>query len=184
MDSRLLSADKAALLIVDIQEKFLPVVFAAERLIKKTAALIEAAKLLELPIVVSEQYPKGLGSTVKALSDIIPESAVRLEKSAFGCLGDQGIADHLKSLGRSQIMVCGLEAHVCVNQTVHQLLAAKYQVHLIEDALATRDPVNLEIGVRKMRDAGALPSCVEMAIFELMQDCKHPKFKAIQALIK
>ncbi len=184
MKSRLLNADKAVLLVVDIQEKFVPVVFAVERLIAKTTALIEAAKLLELPIVVSEQYPKGLGSTVKALSDILPEGAVRLEKTAFGCLGDQGIADHLKSLGRSQIMVCGLEAHVCVNQTVHQLLSAQYQVHLIEDALATRDPVNLEIGVRKMREAGAITSCVEMAIFELMGQSKHPKFKALQALIK
>lgn len=184
MTHRLLNSKHSALLIVDIQEKFLPVVWESESLVANTRILIEAAARLELPILVSEQYPKGLGHTAEALISVLPESAVTLTKSAFGCLEDFGMKTHLASLQRKQIIVCGIEAHVCVNQTVHQLLAAGYEPHLIQDALSSRVEVNYRIGLQKMTQSGAIPSCVEMALFELMQDAAHPLFKPLQQLIK
>ncbi len=184
MTKRLLDPKKSALLVVDIQQKFVPIVHEAERIIAKTKALIEAAAILNIPIVVSEQYPKGLGRTVDELSEPLPGGTIVCEKTSFGCLGDDHLAKKIRALKRKQIVVCGVETHVCVSQTVHQLLDAGYEVHLIEDALASRDPRNIEIGVRKMEQTGAIPSCVEMAIFEWMGHSKHADFKALQALIK
>jgi nicotinamidase-related amidase len=184
MAKRLLAADNAVLLIIDIQEKFVPVVHESQHLIERTWVMIEAARLLNIPILVSEQYPKGLGHTVKRLKEALPEEAQVLEKSAFGCLGDIVIKDKLTDTGRKQVLVCGLEAHVCVNQTVHQLLDNGFEPHLIEDALASRDIKNKAIGLRKMEASGAVPSCTEMALFELMGHAKHPHFRKLQGLIK
>ncbi|MFH2202237.1 MAG: hydrolase [Elusimicrobiota bacterium] len=184
MTKHLLDPNKSVLLVVDIQEKFVPVVHEFRALIAKAKALIEGAKLLDVPVVVSEQYPKGLGPTVAELADALPAGALKFEKTAFGCLGDEIITERLASLDRPQVVVCGIEAHVCMNQTVHQLLAAGYEVHLIEDALSARDPKNIEIGRRKMELAGAVPSSVEMALFEWMGHSRHAQFRAVQALIK
>lgn len=174
----------SALLVVDIQEKFLPVIAEPKRLVSKAKALIQTAALLDFPIMVTEQYPKGLGPTVEELLDVLPAGAARLGKTSFGCLGDPKIVNHLKSLGRKQVIVCGIESHVCVNQTVHQLIEAGYETHLVEDAVSSRSPENRDLGIRKMEAAGAVPAGVESVLFELMGDAKHPKFKTIQALIK
>ncbi len=184
MSDRLLSPESSCLLVVDIQEKFIPVIHEYERVVAKTRIMLEAAGILGVPVIVSEQYPKGLGHTVSALVDAFPLKSEVLEKTAFGCHADAGMAGKLKELGRKQVVVVGIEAHVCVNQTVHQLLGAGYQVHLIEDALGSRSPENRETGIIKMRASGAIPSCVEMALFEWMGDAKHPHFKDVQALIK
>lgn len=184
MTDRLLSPERALLLIIDLQERFVPVIDGAQALLGRVEILIEAAKRLELPVVVSEQYPKGLGHTAERLRGRLPPGAAVLEKTAFGCLADAGLRETLNAVGREQVLVCGVEAHVCVSQTVHQLVAAGYQAHLIEDAVGSRDPRNREIGLAKMRQAGALPSCVEMALFELMGDAKRPDFKDLQALVK
>ncbi len=174
----------SVLLVIDIQEKFLPVIAEPKRLVFKSKTLIQAAALLDFPIVVTEQYPKGLGPTVKELLDVLPEGAARLEKTSFGCLGDPKIANRLKSIGRKQVIVCGIESHVCVNQTVHQLIDAGYEAHLVSDAVSSRSRENRDLGIRKMEQAGAVPACVESVLFELMDDAKHPEFKTIQALIK
>lgn len=180
----LLKASEAVLLVVDIQDKFTDVILNANMVIEKTAILIQAAAQLEIPIVVSEQYPKGLGHTVDALIHLLPTNAVTLEKTAFGCLGDEEITTHLAGLKRKKIMLCGIEAHVCVNQTAHQLLTAGYEVHLIQDAISSRHAENRTIGIQKMLASGAIAGCTEMALFELMQTAKHPAFKSLQALVK
>lgn len=182
--SRLLRPESALLLVVDIQEKFLSVLPEPERLIERTGILIEACRQLELPIVVTEQYPKGLGHTAAALADALPSSAVILEKAAFGCGQDPQVSAHLAALNRPQVMVCGIEAHICVNQTVHQLLASGFQVHLMQDAISSRHYRDFEIAVAKMQQSGAIPSGVEMALFELMTTSRHPLFKPLQALVK
>lgn len=183
MAKNLLSSDQAVLLVIDIQEKFLGIVHEHQRLVERAWIMIEAAKILKLPVLVSEQYPKGLGPTAKRLKDALPAGTPILEKTSFGCLGDILIKDKLAGLGRRQVMLTGLETHVCVNQTAHQLLDAGYEVHLIEDALASRDLKNKAVGLRKMERSGALPSCTEMALFELMGHSRHPEFKKLQALI-
>ena len=184
MAQLLLRPDTSILLMIDIQDKFLGIVHKSQILIERTWIMIEAAKTLKIPVVVSEQYLKGLGHTVSRLKEALPKDAYILEKTAFGCLGDTAISKKLEELGRKQVMVCGLETHVCVNQTVHQLIDAGYQPHLIKDALATRELANDAIGVRKMELSGAVPSCTEMALFELMGHSRHAEFKKLQALIK
>ncbi len=184
----LLNVDQAILLVIDIQEKFVPVIQNPESTVKKTRLMIETACLLEIPILISEQYPKGLGATVPELLKDLPSSAspliTTLEKTSFGCLGDEAMAQYFKDSGRKQIIICGIEAHVCVNQTVHQLLDAGYEPHLIEDAISSRNKHHREIALHKMRQSGAILSHVEMALFELMRHAKHPHFKTLQSLIK
>ena len=181
---RLLRADRAVLLVVDIQARFVPVIHESARLLSQTARLIQGCGLLDVPVMVTEQYPQGLGATAPELMAVLPASAVVLEKAAFGCGQDPQIAAQLAALQRPQVLVCGIEAHICVNQTVHQLLAQGYQVHCIQDAISARQPRDYDLALRKMEQAGAIPSGVEMALFELLAISRHPQFKAVQALVK
>ncbi len=180
----ILNPRDCVLLVIDIQEKFLGIVQESAQLVYNARILIETAMELDIPIIISEQYPKGLGYTDATLIKGLPPNTKILEKTAFGCLGDSDIRDTLASYNRKQVIVCGIEAHVCVNQTVHQLLEAGYEVHLVEDAVSARSPKNLEVGLDKMHQSGVIPSSVEMVLFELMQDAKHPSFKKLQSLIK
>lgn len=184
MADRLLRPESSCLLVVDVQEKFVPVIREYERVVARTKTMLQAAGLLGVPVLVSEQYPKGLGPTVAALKDVFPDKTEVHEKTAFGCLGDPALRERLESLGRRQVAVCGIEAHVCVNQTVHQLLEAGFQTHLIEDALGSRTAEDRERGVAKCRVSGAIGSSTETALFEWLGDAKHPRFKDVQALIK
>ncbi|MBI5625339.1 MAG: isochorismatase family protein [Elusimicrobia bacterium] len=184
MPNRMLKAEQTLLLVVDIQEKFRDVIHGMDRVIRSTKILIEAFKALGLPIVVSEQYPKGLGRTVKELLEVLPEGAKVLEKTAFGCLGDEALFKTFQALGKRQVLVAGIEAHVCVNQTVHGLLDAGYEPHIVREAVSSRDPETARLALEKMTGSGAVQSTVELALFELMRDAKHPAFKAVQALVK
>jgi nicotinamidase-related amidase len=182
--SRLLNPERSLLLVIDIQEKFAPVIPGYELLVARAGLILQACNRLEVPVIVSEQYPKGLGHTVPELRQVLAPDTPVLEKSAFGCGGDPAILGQIFDLGRRQIMVCGIEAHVCVNQTVHQLLAEGYQVHLMRDAVASRNPADAETALAKMTQSGAIPGCVEMALFEMLTTARHPRFKDIQALVK
>ena len=182
--SMLFSVDASVLLVIDIQEKFIPVIPDCDRLFAKTQTLIKAAKLLGMPVLVSEQYPQGLGQTIPSLKDCLPDDAVYYAKTTFGCLATPALHDALAALNRPQVIVCGFETHVCVNQTVHQLLEQGYQVHLVEDAIASRMEENRDIALRKMEQSGAVPSSVEMVLFELLRDAKRPEFKTLLSFIK
>ncbi|MBX2860686.1 MAG: isochorismatase family protein [Vampirovibrio sp.] len=184
MVGRLLNLDQSLLLIVDVQEKFMPVVNRSEQFISQCRRMTQGAAALQLPVLVSEQYPKGLGHTVPELANDLPPGTPIMEKTAFGCLQDTAIRDKINSLNRNQIMLIGLETHVCINQTAHQLLEAGYQVHLLEDAITSRTQENHNIGLVKMRQSGIITSCVEAALFELMETATHPAFKTIQGLVK
>lgn len=184
MSNRLLSVENSVLLVVDVQEKFIDVVHEGEKLVEKTGILVQAASELGVPVVVSEQYTKGLGFTAPEVKALLPENTVVLEKAAFGCLADEAIRQHLTGLDRKQVLVCGLEAHVCVSQTVLQLLAEGYEVHVAYDAVTSRHKKSIKIALAKLEQAGAVPCSVEMALFEWMRCSTHPSFKTIQALIK
>ncbi|MBI5883295.1 MAG: hydrolase [Elusimicrobia bacterium] len=184
MPNRMLKAEQTVLLVVDIQEKFRAVIHGMDQVIRSVRVLVEAAKALSLPIVVSEQYPKGLGRTVREILEAVPAEARVLEKTSFGCLGDEALFKALQALGRRQVLVAGIEAHVCVNQTVHGLLDAGYEPHVVSDAVSSRNPADRAAAMEKMTGSGAVPCCVEMALFEMMRDARHPAFKAVQALIR
>ena len=178
-----LSTDDSLLLVVDVQGKLARMMDQSESVIGQLAILIEGCRLLGIPVVWAEQLPDKLGPTV-------PELITKLEglqpfaKSSFGCCGDAALYQSIQSSGRQQILLCGIETHVCVWQTAAVLLRDKYHVHLICDAVSSRSAKNREVGIQRIASAGAVMSCTEMALFDLMKDAKHPKFREVARLLK
>jgi len=171
----LLSRDRAALVVVDVQEAFRPYeAFAA--VADSARKLLQAARILDLPSVVSEQYPKGLGHTAP---EVGLEGELLLEKTVFSAAR----ADRFDLSGREQAIVCGIETHVCVSQTVHDLLEKGLEVHVPADAVGSRHRVDYERGLERMERAGAVVTTVEAALFELLGRAGTPEFKAVQQLI-
>jgi nicotinamidase-related amidase len=171
----LLARDRAALVVVDVQEAFRPYDSFAG-VVDSCAKLVQAARILQLPTLVSEQYPKGLGHTVPELGI---EDERRIEKTVFSVVR----AEEFDLAGRDQAIVCGIETHVCVSQTVHDLLADGIEVHVPADAVGSRHAIDYERGLERLERAGAVVSTVEAALFELLERAGTPEFKALQKLI-
>lgn len=177
----LLARDRATLVVVDVQEGFRRYdAFAS--VAASCAKLVQGARILELPAIVSEQYPKGLGHTAP---EVDLQDEPRIEKSVFSAARAEGferagIGEH----GRTQAIVCGIETHVCVSQTVHDLLERGIEVHVPADAVASRHALDYERGLERLQRAGAIVSTVESVLFELLERAGTPEFKAVQGLIK
>ncbi|MFJ4348644.1 hydrolase [Pseudomonas sp. NPDC089401] len=167
---------KATLLVVDIQEKLIGAMSDPEGTRARARWLLAASAELEVPVVVSEQYPKGLGHTLPELLAAAPAAEV-VEKTHFSCVAADCLPASL--LGREQVIVCGMETHVCVLQTVLGLLALGKQVFVVEDACDSRTPANKAAGLARMRQAGAQLVTREMVLFELMGSASHPLFRHI-----
>ena len=174
-----LEAERAALLVVDIQEGFRGVIAELDEVIARTQILARAASLLELPVIVTEQYPRGLGKTVNELDDALAGALV-LEKTSFSSAHAEGFT----LAGRDQVIICGIETHICVAQSVLDLLAADAEVWLACDGLGSRSPDDRALAIQRLALAGAVPSSAESICFELLGDSKNPNFKEIQGLIK
>ena len=181
---RVLDISRAGLLVVDVQEAFRGVIGDFARVASRIAVAVRGFQELGRPIFVTEQYPKGLGRTATEIISALPADFEYIEKSAFSSCGASGFEDRLKSSGVSQILLCGLETHICVNQTAHDLLHLGFDVHLLADCIASRFEQDKHAGLSKMSASGVVPSTVEMALFEMMRDAKHEKFKHIQQLVK
>jgi len=171
----LLVCDRAALVVIDVQEGFRSYPVFAE-VAGACAKLVQAARILGLPVLVSEQYPKGLGHTAPELG---LQDEPRIEKTVFSAAR----ADGFDLAGAEQAIVCGIEAHVCVSQTVHDLLADGIEVHVPADAVGSRHDIDYECGLERMVCAGAVVTTVESALFELLEHAGTPEFKAVQKLI-
>ena len=171
----MLSRDRAALVLIDVQQGFSSYE-SFDAVAQACAKLLAGARILELPRVVSEQYPRGLGATTEAvgLQDERP-----IEKTVFSAVRAEGF----DLQGRDQAIVCGIEAHVCVSQTVLDLIEGGVQVHVPADAVASRHQVDYERGLARLERAGATVSTVEAVLFELLERAGTPEFKAIQKLI-
>jgi nicotinamidase-related amidase len=178
-----LDRDSAALLVVDIQERLAAVMAEREQVVVNAGHLIAAAKLLGVPVVHTEQYPKGLGPTVPELRAAL-EPAAAVEKMTFDCCGEPSFAPALGQTGRSTVIVCGMETHICVLQTVLGLLADGKTVHVAADAVCSRNPENARTALELMRAAGAVVTCTETVMFQLLVRAGTPEFKAIQARIR
>ena len=181
---RILDISKAGLLAVDVQEAFRGAVKDFGMMAGRITKVIRGFQLLERPVVVTEQYPKGLGRTAEEIWAVLPSDFEYLEKSRFSACGTAGFENRLRQAGISQVLLCGLETHVCVNQTAHDLLDLGFDVHLLTDCVASRSDENKESGLSKMVASGVVQSSIEMALFEMMSDSKHSAFKEIRALIK
>lgn len=180
---RILNKSEAVLFIIDVQESFRKVLSDFNELTKNISILIEASKILEVPIVITEQYPRGLGNTASELSSCLGAHQ-NFEKSCFSALGEESLTNWLAGCGRTQIMLSGIETHVCVNQTAHDLIFRGFDVHLITDAVTSRIPANKALGIQKIIGSGAVPSSVETALFEMLIESGTEKFKLIQKLVK
>lgn len=182
----LCDASDSVLIVVDIQ----PTLAAAmpeddaEQMIANTRALIQAARALEIPVLVTEQYPAGLGETSEELLAVLDSSCNRYAKTGFSCLAADGLADVIKSSGRQQVILAGQEAHVCVLQTAVDLQRHDYTVFVAEDAVCSRKQEHRFFALERMRDNDIVISNYESVIFEWLRDAAHPQFKNISGLIR
>ena len=183
MEKHFLEKDEAVLLIVDIQERLAIVMKERDRVVKNTQHLVELAKMIKMPVVVTEQYPKGLGRTVPELQSVLPENAP-IEKISFDCCGQSRFLEELKAHNKKTVIVTGMETHICVLQTCLGLLKAGVNVHVVEDAVCSRIKENWNTGIEFMRDAGAVVTCTETALFQLLKVAGTDEFKAISQRIK
>lgn len=182
----LLDATKASLLLIDMQERLLPAMAEAADVERRCTILLKAAKALELPIAVSEQYPKGLGHTVSSLKADIGNAPV-FEKLSFSCWRDDALKPYLighHEQGRPLVIVAGIEAHVCVLQSCIDLANAGFGVFAVADAMSSRQPTSVALALDRMRQAGVTIINTEMAVFELLKRAGTAEFKALSALIR
>jgi len=176
----LLNAEGSVLLLIDLQQRLMPVICDSEIVIARAARVAEAARILDVPIRATQQYPAGLGTTVPELAGY---PAQTLDKTSFSATGDPGFAALLPA-DVSQIVIAGAEAHVCVLQTVLALLPAGRRVAVVADAVGSRDPADRELGLQRARQHGAEIVTSEMVLFEWLNDAKNPKFREVQKLLR
>jgi nicotinamidase-related amidase len=173
----LLERERTAVVVVDVQEGFRSYE-TFDALAAACGRLVEGARILGVPVIATAQYPKGLGPIVPEVG--LGDDEQPVEKTVFSAVR----ADGFDLGGRDQAVVCGIEAHICVSQTVHDLLSQGVEVHVARDAVGSRKPADLEVGLSKMERAGALASSVETALFELCERAGTPEFKAVQQVIR
>jgi nicotinamidase-related amidase len=179
-----LDKNKTVLVVIDFQEAFRKAIPDFAIVASKISMATRGFQILDVPIIVTEQYPQGLGKTAEEILFTLPPEFEPIEKTAFSSCGADAFIEKIRKLNASQIVLCGVEAHVCVNQTAHDLLDQGFEVHLLTDAVASRYAQDKQAGIAKMQMSGVIPSSMEMSLFELMRDSKHEQFKEIQNLIK
>jgi nicotinamidase-related amidase len=173
----LIDRDRSALLLIDMQERLLPAMDDAERLLDNVVWMVRIAQRLSVPVVVSEQYPKGIGPTVRALRDLIPPHAI-VPKMHFSCVADGCFRD-VPELARPQVVMCGIESHICVLQSAMDLQSSGKQVFVVADCVASRDPFNRSIALERMRQHGVVVVSREMVAFEWLGAAGSDEFREI-----
>jgi nicotinamidase-related amidase len=180
----LLERERAGLIVVDVQEAFRPVIDRFDQVVANCGLLAEGFGVLGRPVLVTEQYPNGLGHTVPELAERLPEGARLVEKTRFSAFGVSAFDEAIAESGAQSWVVAGIEAHVCVNQTVHDLVQFGFQVQVAADAVSSRTPTNRELGMAKMTAAGAGTTSAEMALFEMLEEAGSDEFKQISRLVR
>lgn len=178
----MLETDRSVLLIVDLQEKLARAMHDADALIDRIATLAAGAGILDLPVLLTEQNPAGLGPTVAPVARAV--QAAPIEKREFSCWARPEFRQALARLGRDQVLLAGIETHVCIYQTARDLLAENFEVHVVADATGSRNPDHARIALDRMAEDGARRSCVEMALLELQATSQGERFKQLLGLIK
>ena len=183
-----LKTEDCILVVIDFQDRLLPHMHNTEELVDKSVRLIKGIRLLDVPMLVTQQYTKGLGYTDSRISEALgaesPESLPFIEKNSFSACDCSGFKEKLDAAGRSNVLICGIEAHVCVTQTVVDLKSAGYNPVPVSDCISSRSSVDYESALRRWQYEGALPSCFETVLFELCRYSTNPVFKEISALVK
>jgi nicotinamidase-related amidase len=182
---RALEPEQCALLVIDIQEKLLPPIFQRDQLVRNSQLLIRAAGVLNIPVLASTQYAKGLGRTVPEIASLLPGTEA-IDKDQFSCFGSDAFCTLVKRLPgqRNTLLLCGMESHICVTQTALAALREGYLVHVASDAVSSRTEWNWKIGLERMRDAGVVISSTEMMIYELLRASSSAAFKELLPHLK
>lgn len=178
------STENSLLVIVDVQQKLMNAMSNSENCLAKVKLLANSLALMEVPVIVTEQYPKGLGPTVDMIKYVLPQNTPFVEKSAFSCCGADEFNAKIQEADRKNIILCGVESHVCVLQTAVALLGKGYNVILAADAASSRSENDKALGLSYLRHEGVKVLSTESIIFALLKDSKHPAFKAVSALLK
>ncbi len=179
----MLSQENSLILLIDIQEKLVSAL-EKDKIVDNAQKIIKAANILKIPVIVTEQYPKGLGYTVDKIKNELSSDVKFFEKTSFNALLEEGLLDAIKLYGKKQIVVMGIETHICVHQTASALVENGFEVYAIKDACASRNKYEFKQGIEAMKQNGVKISCVEIALFEWLKGAKHPNFKEVQAIIK
>ena len=180
----LLRAERAVIVAVDLQEKLLPAIADRQTLVKNTVLILRLAEVLGIPVVLTTQYRKGLGETVAEVRKAAP-GIEPLDKTSFGCFQDGAFLHRLSDLGsRDQLVIAGVESHICVAQTVLGAIEKSYQAHVVSDAVGSRTEANRAVGLRRMERAGALLSSAEMCVYELLGRSDTAAFKVMMPYLK
>jgi len=179
-----LNENDCLILIIDIQDKLLNSVYNKETLKNKSIIIAKAASMLNIPVIVTEQYPKGLGSTINELKNALSNYTDYYEKTSFSALDNSEIMSSIKKVNKKQIIIFGIETHICVSQTAIALADKGYDVTLIKDASGSRAESEHNSGIDRMKEFGIHIITTEIALFEWLKSAKHEKFKDVQALIK
>lgn len=180
----LLSPENSQLLVIDIQERLIPSIKHADRIVFNTRRLLNGATAMGIPIVVSEQYPKGLGPTLPVLDDVLAEGTPRIAKKSFSVCETESLRRAIEANEVPKIILCGVEAHVCVLQTAFDLLALGREVYVVVDAVGSRFKNDSKIALRRLESAGVTLTTTESILFEWIQSAEHPQFKTISNLAK
>jgi len=175
--------EDAVCLVIDVQEKLVPAIHNQEEVVKKTIQLLNGLKTLDCPVIFTQQYTKGLGMTVPEIVET-QENFQYIEKITYSCLDTEEVKETLKKLGKKTVIIAGLETHICVMQTVRDLIADGYQVYLAADCISSRTAFNYQVGMERMKQEGAVISSVESVLFEMLVKAGTPEFKTISKIIK
>lgn len=179
----MLQIHNCCLIVVDVQGKLAQLMYDKQALFKNIQILIKAAKILDIPILWCQQCPDSLGPTVPEIAQLLAGNEP-IDKAAFSCCGSEQFNARLNKLARQQVLLCGIEAHVCIYQTAIDLLRKGFSVDVIADAVSSRTAENKQIALSRMAGQGVNISCTEMALFELLKTAEHPQFKQIAKLVK
>lgn len=179
----MLKVENAAIVLVDVQGKLASLMFERERLFENLQILLKGARILELPVLWLEQYPQGLGPTIPEIAEIL-DGQSPISKTSFSACGEPGFVEALAQSGRKQVIVAGIESHVCVYQTTRDLLAKGVDVEVIGDAVSSRTEANYRLGIDRMASMGATVSSTEMCLFELLREAGSDVFKQISQLVR
>lgn len=174
--------EHTALLVIDVQERLMPVIYESEKIFANVNKLLRGAEILSLETIITEQYPKGLGNTCKEVQ--LPENPNIIEKVCFSCMLSEPVNEQLKLTNIKDIIVCGVESHICVLKTTLDALKAGYNVHVVADAVSSRTAENKQLALERMRQSGAFIASTEMILFMLLEQAGTDDFKAISKLIK
>lgn len=180
----LANANNCHLVVIDVQTRLTQVMSDRKSLLQNCEVLIQAAKLLEIPITVTEQYPKGIGATEPQLTNALANDYLPVEKTCFSCCASDQFSTRVDKSSKPQMILCGIESHICVLQTAMDLLQSGKQVFVVADAVDSRSKENKKLALERMQQAGAIITNAESTVFEWLKDAKHAQFKALSALIR